>query len=720
MPNPKVVILCLENRSFDEYFGTFPDAIGFYDLADGEIFSQPGLMPDGSNLQPFRMSSFSTSSQWSPSMAHGWLAFAQEWNYGAMNGFSTQAGATNTQPDQTTKYDRGPCVMGYYAGNDIAYHWSLAQAFLLCDTYFCSQLGATAPNRMMLMAGTAVDPRLLNQQPPPLLIPDTATVNDPMLVNPGGTAPPTPVSYPWQSYFGIIGNGYPGGWAIFDEQAWEPPWLAWTLGQDNPNPAQQPVPYYQGWPGPYFSSGLNMLEYLNDAAQQPPGPGLPGGPPEFYYSSQGSQPLSSFEMQARTGLPGISFIVPPTFLTEHPAYAPSDGESYLARIVNAVVTGPDWADPGVVLIITYDEHDGHFDHVTPPTSMSGQPLQGPPIAPPITAGTALTRQPQGPPATGSWEPWVSVQDYSPPWTTPLGASGRVPTVIVSPWTFQTGLSSQVAPEAKFDHSSVIQYLEELTGIPCPNLPDQPPLNWRRETFSSLSALIPAGKAPASTAEVLGQLPTYEQVDGWRNDLLTRLFGQSPAYPPTFMNQDGSWQGPPVILPNPAPDPVQAWPPLQQTCNVVPDKTTFGLNEVQAAAAAGGNPDGTATFPSAFLVQLNGFDAAELNLGALPKPLGYPPLLPTVTLSVAPGRAPEGMSCNVQPAEAVGSMPENIPQEFRFPVDIVFTADDQGSYPAFAGVTSGSPAFVNVQISFTSHLTWTVPAFELALVEATGP
>ena len=368
MANPKIVILCLENRSFDEYFGTFPGAIGFYDPAGGEVFSQPGIMPDGSNLRPFRMSSFSTSSQWSPSMAHGWLQFAQEWNYGAMNGFSVQAGATNTQPDQTTKYPRGPCVMGYYAGNDIAYHWSLAQAFLLCDTYFCSQMGATAPNRMMLMSGTAIDPQLFAQQPPPWLITDTLAANDPMLQNP---QLPIPDRYPWQSYFGIIGNGYDdhGGWAIFDEQGWEPPWLAWTPGLDNPNPAQQPVPYYQGWPGPYFvngppgPSGLNMLEYLTDNAQQPPGPGLAGGPPGFYYSSQGSQPLSSFEMQARNGLPGISFIVPPTFLTEHPAFAPSDGESHLARIVYSVVTGPDWSDPGVVLIITYDEHDGHFDHV---------------------------------------------------------------------------------------------------------------------------------------------------------------------------------------------------------------------------------------------------------------------------------------------------------------------------------------------------------------------
>ena len=235
--------------------------------------------------------------------------------------------------------------------------------------------------------------------------------------------------------------------------------------------------------------------------------------------------------------------------------------------MNAVVSGPDWADPGVVLIITYDEHDGHFDHVNPPTSMSGQPLQGPAAALPVTPSTPMTRQPAGPPATGSWEPWVSVQQaQGPPWTGPLGAAMRVPTIIVSPWTYRAGLSSQVAPNAQFDHSSVIRYLEELTNVKClPNLPEAPPLNWRRgcgagggaavDSAAAKSALIPAGNTPVSKAEVLAQLPSVPQVDAWRTDLLTRLFGPSPAYPPSFSNPSEPWKGPSVIVPNPGPDPV---------------------------------------------------------------------------------------------------------------------------------------------------------------------
>jgi hypothetical protein len=274
----------------------------------------------------------------------------------------------------------------------------------------------------------------------------------------------------------------------------------------------------------------------------------------------------------------------------------------------------------------------------------------------------------------------------------------------------------VAPNAQFDHSSVIRYLEELTNVKClPNLPEAPPLNWRRETFTSLSALIPAGNTPVSKAEVLAQLPSVPQVDAWRTDLLTRLFGPSPAYPPSFSNPSEPWKGPSVIVPNPGPDPLQAWPALQQTCYVVADKTTFGLDEVQATATAAGDPGGSATFAGAFWVMLDGFDAAELNTGSLPPP-GYAPLTPAITLS----GAPEGISLIIGPAQAIASMPEGIPQRFRFEVDVTFTTDGPGSYPAFAGVTLESPASVTVEVSFTSHLTWTAPAFDRELVVAPDP
>ena len=58
----------------------------------------------------------------------------------------------------------GPYTMGYYETTDIPFQYALANAFTICDNYFCSVLGPTHPNRYMWMTGT-VDPNGLHGGP---------------------------------------------------------------------------------------------------------------------------------------------------------------------------------------------------------------------------------------------------------------------------------------------------------------------------------------------------------------------------------------------------------------------------------------------------------------------------------------------------------------------------------------------------------------------------
>ena len=51
----------------------------------------------------------------------------------------------------------GPYVMGYHTREDIPFQFALAEAFTLCDNYFCSVFGPTWPNRLYWMTGT-LDP----------------------------------------------------------------------------------------------------------------------------------------------------------------------------------------------------------------------------------------------------------------------------------------------------------------------------------------------------------------------------------------------------------------------------------------------------------------------------------------------------------------------------------------------------------------------------------
>jgi phospholipase C len=115
-PIRRVVILMQENRSFDHYFGLFPNVDG---------------LPHCAPLQH-------ASSQCLPDVPHGSVATSAE----AARGFLEVA---------------GPRALTYYTGEDLPYYWALARRFTICDRYFSSAPGATFPNRLFSIAGSAGD-----------------------------------------------------------------------------------------------------------------------------------------------------------------------------------------------------------------------------------------------------------------------------------------------------------------------------------------------------------------------------------------------------------------------------------------------------------------------------------------------------------------------------------------------------------------------------------
>jgi acid phosphatase len=64
-------------------------------------------------------------------------------------------------------------------------------------------------------------------------------------------------------------------------------------------------------------------------------------------------------------LPAVSFVKPLGGNNEHPGYTDlMTGENHTMQLINAVRNGPNWKDAAI--IITYDEHGGFWDHVAPP------------------------------------------------------------------------------------------------------------------------------------------------------------------------------------------------------------------------------------------------------------------------------------------------------------------------------------------------------------------
>jgi phospholipase C len=172
---------------------------------------------------------------------------------------------------------------------------------------------------------------------------------------------------------------------------------------------------------------------------------------------------TNFEEDCFNGtLPTVSWIFPPSTLSEHPTFLPAAGAEFVASKLAALASNSDlWNS--TVFILDYDENDGYFDHVTPPLPPAG------------TANEFVSLEsPGGTPGGG-----LSV-----------GAGFRVPCIIISPWTVGGYVCSD-----PFDHTSVLQFLEAIlfNGEEVnPNISA-----WRRATFGDMTSAFQS--TPVSTA-----------------------------------------------------------------------------------------------------------------------------------------------------------------------------------------------------------------------------
>jgi len=110
---------------------------------------------------------------------------------------------------------------------------------------------------------------------------------------------------------------------------------------------------------------------------------------------------------------------------DHPAYSDQQiSEALAAKAINDIANSPYW--PQSAIIITYDETDGFYDHVSP--------------------------QQRSKFADGS----------------PLAAGPRIPTILISPYAKSGKISHRYS-----EHGSVIKFINELFGlVPLASLPDE--------------------------------------------------------------------------------------------------------------------------------------------------------------------------------------------------------------------------------------------------------
>lgn len=210
-------------------------------------------------------------------------------------------------------------------------------------------------------------------------------------------------------------------------------------------------------------------------------------------------------------LPQVTFIDAPH--DEHPPEDIQLGQAFVSQVVNAVRSGPYWKDS--VIILTWDEHGGFYDHVPSPPAPQGGAATPDGIFPGQCADLSnppASQQPGGGQACNASVPDaetlcpVLAQNLNGPY--PAGCATfnqlgfRVPFVIISPFAKTHYVSHTVG-----DHASILAFIEQrFLPDPANGGTGHLHLTLRDQYASSLQDLFDFDNAPSLNTPVIQAQP----------------------------------------------------------------------------------------------------------------------------------------------------------------------------------------------------------------------
>jgi phospholipase C len=499
-----VVILTQENRPFDHHFGTLRGVRGFADpravkinfplqsgvIVKTSVFLQPagaanvaagfsvpassGTLGGPANgvpvIAPFRIDPQKISPglnslglSYINGTDHGWSGTHAAWNLGQYDSWAIQ---------------KGPLAMSYFTRDDIPYHFALADAFTVLDNYYCSIMGPTNPNRCYLWTGSIGNVDYLG-----------AAGTDGF-----GSGPITSN--------GLSPLGHYLAWETLPEVL-DKAGVTWRIYQDLAGATFAPD-FGDGGPADNFDGNFtdNSLLYFAQYAASSPGSALfdnactgtqlannqpSASAPTSAWKAWALSQFDQFEADVLNDtLPQVSWLVAPAGYTEHADNPVNYGAWYISQVLDILVSNPEVFSK-TVFIINYDEADGSFDHIVPPS---------PPPAVPAS------------PDTGA-----STVDYHNEIVTtstpngPIGLGTRVPCLVISPWSKGGYVNSQV-----FDHTSTVQFIEKRFGVFERNISP-----WRRAVCGDLTSVFnfknPNKDQDEELPSTAGYLPSVGELSG---------------------------------------------------------------------------------------------------------------------------------------------------------------------------------------------------------------
>ncbi len=372
LPFDHVVVVMMENHSFDNYLGMLP--LRGQPKADGFSFDANGVPTNYNPLNGGYQKAFHLQGTCQPgSVTQNWNSSHKQIDGGKMDGF---AGTSNT-------------AMGYWDESDLPFYYSLAKTFCLGNRCFASAPAQTYPNRRFLYSATADGTIATNSAGFSLPAPPNGTLMDTL----------TKYGVSWKNYF----TDLPATVIIPQNLENHPTnYLPITQFFADCLTGQLPaVSFVDPEFGLVDEVGGTLFSYLDQIPDVP-------------------APIASALAVLKNSIDAQSGS------EENPADI-ALGEAFVSQVVQAVMSSPAWSR--TLLIWTYDEHGGYYDHVPPPNVVE------PDNIPPSLSSSDI---PGNYNITGM----------------------RVPTVVVSPYSKPNDVTNVV-----HDHTSIIATIAQKWNLP---------------------------------------------------------------------------------------------------------------------------------------------------------------------------------------------------------------------------------------------------------------
>ncbi len=335
-----VVVIMQENRSFDQYFGTFPGAEGIPGVA-----GNPGKMPCMPDpLGTHCSKPFHDRNDKNFGGPHGQSNAAADMDCTnlatrsgcRMDGFVAQAEkgkscatlAPNCSPCKGSSNKQGCLdVMGYHDSADIPNYWTYAHDFVLQDHMYEPNASWSLPQHLFLVSEWAA----VCSDPSNAFSCKNEIQRD---VRPNGK-----LLYAWTDITYLL-HRFGVSWRYYVFKGTEPDCEQDTQMTCSPKP---------------------------QAAQTP---GIWNPLPSFTDVTADSQrsnvkSLSALFAAAKAGsLPAVSWVIPNGTVSEHPTGRVSAGQTYVTGLINTIMQSPDWSSTAIFL--TWDDWGGFYDQTVPP------------------------------------------------------------------------------------------------------------------------------------------------------------------------------------------------------------------------------------------------------------------------------------------------------------------------------------------------------------------